>query len=103
MRDFLAPVAQRRHVDPDHAQAIVQILTELAFGHSLFEVGVGGGEHADVDALGLRLADGHDLLLLQESQQLRLYVDGQIPDLVEEQRAAGGATHAGLADRTPRR
>ena len=88
VRDLLAALAQRRHVDADDAQPVVQILAELAFGDALLEVGVGGGEHPHVDALRPRLADRHDLVLLEEAQQLRLDVERQVADFVEEQRAA---------------
>ena len=53
VRDLLAPFAQRRHVNPDHAEAVIEILAELAFRHPLFEIGVGRREHAHVDALRL--------------------------------------------------
>jgi len=53
-----------------------------------FEVAVGRAHdpHVDVDlAVG---ADGADPTLLQSTQQRRLLVDGHLPDLVEEERAA---------------
>ena len=103
MRDLLAPLAQRRDVDADHAEAVVQVLAELAFGDALFEVGVGGGDHAHVDALRPRLADRHDLALLEEAQQLRLHVERQVADFVEEQRAARRRAHQTRADRRQRR
>ena len=103
MGDLLAPLAQRRHVDADHAETIEQVLAELAVGHALFEIGVGGGDDADVDALGPRVADRQDLALLEEPQQLRLHVERQVADLVEEQRAADARCAARRADRRPRR
>jgi len=79
VRDLLAPLSQWRDVDPDHAQAVVQIFAELAFRDALLEIRVGRRDHADVDALRFGLADGHDLVLLEEAQQLRLDVDRQSP------------------------
>ena len=97
MGDFLAPLAQRRHVDADDAQAIVQIFAEFPFCHPLFEVRIRRRHDAHVDPLRPRVADRHDLRLLEKSQQLRLHVERQVADLVEEQRAAGGAANqAGL-------
>ena len=52
VRNLLAPLAQRRHVDADHAQPVVEILAELAFGDALLEVGVGRRDHAHVDLQG---------------------------------------------------
>jgi len=89
MRDLLAPFAERRDVDPDDAEAVIEILAELAFGDALFEIGVGRGDDANVDSLRLGLADRHDLVLLEEAQEFRLDVQRQIADLVEKQRAAG--------------
>ena len=85
------------HVNADDAQPIEQDLRGTVLRDPLLEVGVGGRDDADVDARRARLADRHDLPLLEESQQLRLHVERQIADLVEKDRAAdGGADHAGL-------
>lgn len=97
VRDLFASLSQRRHVDADHAETVVEIFAELAFGHALLEVGVGGRKHSHVDRLGTVFADRHDLALLEKSQQLRLDVQRQVADFIEEQRAAGGrANQAGL-------
>src|SRR5262245_44534841 len=74
--NLLASLAERGDVNANHAQPVVEILTKLALGYALLEVGIGGGEDADVDCLGPRLADRHDFALLQEAQQLRLDVQG---------------------------
>ena len=50
VRNLLAPIAQRRDVDADDAEAVVQILAESALGHALLEIGVGRGQHAHVHA-----------------------------------------------------
>jgi len=48
-----------------------------------------GGQHPHVDLDRPRFADGHDLALFEEPQQLRLHVHRQVADLVEEERASG--------------
>ena len=93
VRDLLAPFAERRDVDADHAQPVVQILAELPFGHSLFQIGVGRGQHAHVDVLRTRVANRHDFRLLEKTQQLGLDVERQVADFVEEERAARGRSH----------
>src|SRR5262245_39313647 len=80
VRNLLPAIPERRHLNPDHAEAIVEILSKLSLGHALFEVRVGGGEDADVDGLRPRIADRHDLTLLQEAQQLGLDVEGKVAD-----------------------
>src|SRR4029453_14460586 len=52
-----------------------------------FEVGVGCGDNTDVDVEGAGLAERIDLAGLEEPQQLRLQVESQLADFVEEQRA----------------
>ena len=97
VRDFFPPLTKRRDVNPDHAETVVQVFAELALGHSLLEVRIGGGEGSDVYALRARLADRHDLALLEEAEQLGLDVDRQVADFVHEQRAARRRAHeAGL-------
>ena len=103
VRDLLAAIAQRRHVDADHAQAVEQILAELAVGDALLEIGVGRGDDPDVDPLRARVADRQHLALLEEPQQLRLHVERQVADFVEEQRAADAPSGARPAGRRSRR
>ena len=88
VRHLFATFPQRRDVDADHAEPVVQVFAELTFGHPLLEVRVGRGEHPDVHRLRTCLADRHDLGLLEESKQLRLDVERQVADLIEEQRAS---------------
>ena len=87
-RDLLAPLAQRRDVQPDDVEAVEEVLAEAAVGDQRVEVGVGGGDDADVDAMGPGLAERMDLARLEEAQQLGLHVEADVADLVEEQRAA---------------
>ena len=49
-RDVFASPAQRRQCDRDDVEAIVEIFTESLLGHQLVQVGIRGGDDADVDA-----------------------------------------------------
>ena len=93
MRNLFAPFAQRRHVDANHGQAVEQILAKFSFRDALFEVGVGGGQHAHVHSLRVCFADRHDLVLFEEAQQLGLHVERQVADLVEKERAGISRSH----------
>ena len=62
--------------------------------HHPKEVAVRRGDEADVDLDRLRTADPLELLLLQDAQQLRLKLERDLADLVEEQRAAVGHLEA---------
>ena len=66
------------------------------------EVAVGRGDQPRTSTrTGLRAADALELALLQHAQQLRLQLERQLADLVEEQRAAVGQLELALlrADR----
>ena len=90
VRHVLEALAQRRHPDREHVEAVVEVLAELAVLDQLDHVAVGGGDQAEVDLHRPLGADGIDLALLQRAQQLDLRVERQLADLVEEQRAAVG-------------
>ena len=87
--DVLPALAQRRHVEADHVEAIEEILAEPARGHELIEIGVGGSDDADVEVFG-GAGGGEDLAGFQEAEELGLRVEAERADLVEEERAAGG-------------
>src|SRR2546428_286597 len=89
-RNVLAPLAERRHVDRHDVQAIVEVLTELARPHRGLEVDVGRGDDAHVDRDGPQPAEALDLALLEGAEELRLEVQAQRADLVEEHRPAVG-------------
>ena len=101
LRDVLAPLAQRRHVDADHVQPVQQVLAELALAHALVEILVSRRDHAHVDAHRDLSADAIELALREHAQQPRLQLRRHVADLVEEQRAAVRLLEApaALADR----
>ena len=55
---------------------------------------MGGGDDADVDAIGRRAAQPLDLPFLEHAQQLDLHVQRQVADLVEEDRRVVGELEA---------
>src|SRR4051794_7585692 len=84
---FLA-IAQRRQLEREHVQPVVEILAELAGAHGVGRVLVGRGNHPHVDALLLTAAQTPERPLLQDAQQLHLRRRLHLGNLVEEQRAA---------------
>ena len=84
------PLAQRRIENREHVEAVVEIAAELLVGDHLREVAVGRRDQPDVDADGPGAAQALELLLLQHAQELRLQLERDVADLVEEQRAAIG-------------
>ena len=87
-RDVLAPLAQRREVDGHHLQPVVEVLAEASGRDRPPEVAVGGSDDPDVHLPPLRPAHGADLVLLEDAQELGLERRRDVPDLVEEDRAA---------------
>ena len=82
------PLAQRRHVDREDVEPVVEILAEGAVLGEVEQAPVGGRDQPDVDPLDLARADRLDLALLEHAEQLCLGVERQLADLVEEDRAA---------------
>ena len=92
--DVLAALAQRRQVEVDRVEPEEQVLAELAGGDLGRQVGIGGGDQADVGAAGARRADALELAGLERAQELRLLAHRDVADLVHEQRAAVGQFEA---------
>ena len=93
-RDVVLALAQRRHVDRDDVEAVVEVLAELPVGDHLRQVAVGRRDDADVGAQRAGAAEALELVLLQDAQDLRLRVGAHVADFVEEQRAAVGLLEA---------
>src|SRR5262249_10913637 len=88
--DIFDALAQRRHVHLHGAQAEVEVLAEAAFGYGVGQVAIGGGDDAQVQFEHLVGPDPLHLVFLENAQQFHLDGEGQVGDLVEEDRAAVG-------------
>src|SRR5581483_12210333 len=86
--DVLAPLAEGRQRNREHAQAVVEIEAEAAFVHRFAEIPVGRRDHADVDRARPVAADRAHLLVLQDAEELRLDARARLAHLVEEDRPA---------------
>ena len=85
-RDVLRPLAEGGDVDIHHVQPVVEVLPELPVLHHLPEILVGGGNDPNVHRLRLAAHSG-DLPLLQDPQELRLDVVGELVHLVQKDSA----------------
>ena len=90
-RDVLLALAQRRHEERHHVEAVEEIFAEVALGDLLFEILVGGGNQADVDAQGLCAADRREQLVVEGAEHLGLRFEAHVADFVQKQRTAVGA------------
>ena len=87
-RDVLPAIAQRRQLDGEHVQPVIQVLAQLARLDRLHRVDVGCGNHPHIHRLLLAAAQPPERPLLQDPQQLDLRRRHHLGDLVEKQRAA---------------
>ena len=95
-RHVLQALAQRRRVHLDARQPGVQIAAEAAGGQGVVQRDVGGGDQPGAGADRSAGPDRGHLAVLQHPQQLRLGLQRQLADLVEEQRPAVGAQEGAL-------
>ena len=87
--DVVAPLAQRRYAQLEHAQPVVQILAEFLFGNVAEQVAVRGRDHAHVDLTSLLAPTGKNGC---PSRMRSSFEPGQphLADFVEKQRAQVG-------------
>jgi nitroreductase len=89
-RDVLRPITERRDLDREDTQPVVQVLTERLFADGLLHVTVGGGDDTDVDLPRARADDPIELVLPQDAEELGLAVGGELADLAKEDRPPVG-------------
>jgi hypothetical protein len=93
-RDILGPLSQRWDQDGKDVEAIEQILAEVAGSDLLFQIAVGGGDEAQVDADGAGSSHALELQILEDPQELRLQLGRDLSDFVEEDRPLIGELEA---------
>ena len=84
LRDLFTPLAQGRHVDFDHLQAIVEVFAEGAGAHHRVEVAIGRRDHPHVDVDGAIAAQLGELAILQHMENLGLQRLRHLADFVEQ-------------------
>ena len=89
-RDVLRALAERGQLDAELRDAEVQVASERPGVHLANEVAARRGDDSHVDGAIRVRADRLDALLGERAQQLRLDVDGQLSELVEEDGSAVG-------------
>ncbi len=86
-KDVRGPLAQRRQLDGNDREPIVEVLPKLVFDHGVLQIHVRRRNHPCVDLdLG---PPSHSLngLLLQETEQFDLKQEWEFANFIEEQRA----------------
>src|SRR5262245_33486862 len=88
LNDVVAAVAQRRNVNREYAQTIVEVLAKPAFRNGLLEIAVRRRDDPNVHGVRTIVADPLVLALLQHPQQLALQIQRDLAYLVEKDRSA---------------
>src|SRR5207245_10030083 len=72
-----------------YRQSVIEVFADPALGHRALEVAIGRRHDTDVGLERCRASDSLVLTLLEHAEELGLGRGRQLPDLVQEQRAAG--------------
>ena len=87
-RDIVFALAKGGKIQINNIEAVVEIFAEFAVFDQLLEIGVGGGDDADVDAHAFVGAQRHEFAVLKNAQKLDLNFGADGADFVEENAAA---------------
>ena len=87
---IVAPFAQRRDAQRGDVQAVIQVGAKAALVGAAAQVFLAGGDDADIQGDQLVAAEAFDYPLLQQAQQLDLYLQAHAFDFIEKQGAAVG-------------
>ena len=88
--DVFPVVAQRRDVDGDDVEAIVEVLAEGAFLEGGAEIAIRRGDEADIDFESFRAAEALEFAFLENPKKFDLNRGRDVADFVEEKRALVG-------------
>src|SRR6516164_10749316 len=83
--DIAAALAQRRQVDRQHIEAVIEILAQLACRNRLAQPHIGRRDYPDINLDRLTPTDAQDLSFLQKAQQQPLQVYRHVADFIEKQ------------------
>ena len=82
--DVALTLPERRHLQAEHGETVVEILAEPSRMTSAARLRFVAETTRTSTAIGPRFADPDDLLLLDRAQELHLRAEGELADLVEE-------------------
>ena len=93
-RNVLRALAQRRHADREDGEAVVEVAAEAPLADLFAEVAIRRRDDAHVHLDRPRAAEALELAGLEDAQELRLQLERQLADLVEEEGRAVGDLEA---------
>ena len=88
--DVVLSLAQRRDLDEEDAQPVVEVLAKAARRDLAGEIAIGGRDESYVDVARAVLSYALVLAFLNGAEELGLQLERDLADLVEKERAAVG-------------
>src|SRR3954463_1494099 len=85
--DVLGTLPQRRDPEREDGEPVIQIFAEATFLGCLAQIAVCRGKDAHVDGDRQRATEAGDFPLLEDAEELRLQIERQFANLVEEERS----------------
>src|SRR5260221_6151365 len=89
-RNVFRAAAQRRQVDSDYIQAVIQVFTELAFANQNIQIDIGRRDDPDIHLELLHAAQVHEFSVLKHAQDFGLRFQAHGADFVQKNSAAVG-------------
>src|ERR1039457_2127946 len=89
-RDVFFALPERRHVDWENIQTVIEVFTEPAVLDLFLQIPVGGRDDPYIGFYGTWAAQSFKLAVLNDPQQLGLQFQRQISDFIEEYGASVG-------------
>jgi len=83
--NIIAAVSQRWDADWKNVQAIIEITAKFLFRDHGSEIGIRSCQYPNIDLLGVSAAQPLELLLLQDSEKLRLQLERYVSNFVKKQ------------------
>ena len=96
-RQILRPLAQRRQLNLDTLQAVIEILTEATRGNFGFQIAITRCNNPHIDRNFLLRTDRPNAPLLKHTQQLGLRGKRHFANFIKKQRAAASIVEQPLA------
>ena len=82
--DIFLPLPERRQIDMNSVDPVVQILPEPSLTDQLLQIHICGADQTDIDGLRLIAAHPDDAPALNSTKQFRLQMQRNIADFIQE-------------------
>src|SRR5688572_30226359 len=89
-QDVFTPIAQRRQLDRNNCQTVVEIFAKRTLFHRVLQFDVSRGHDSHIDSPRSCITEWCELSLLNNSQQPHLGLRRNVTNLIEENRTAVG-------------